>query len=148
MFQRSMFDAKKQHVACLAHVVNLAVQDLLGIGGLGAGAPEDVEDMVVDNGDDDVFVSFSIGQEPAIGMDNADNSDSDTEPLEDNLFIDNTVGNNASTKQALVKLNWTEKDQVGGDISQDSYVTIHHSSWCLQPTIVMTQTLLFMHFIQ
>lgn len=104
MFQRSSFDVKKQHVACLAHVINLAVQDLLGMGGLGAGAPEDVENMVDDNDNDDVFVSFSIGQEPAIGNDDADNSDSDTELLEDDLFDGNTAGNNTSTKQALVKL--------------------------------------------
>lgn len=105
MFLRNTFDAKKQHVACLAHVVNLTVQDLLGMGGLGAGVLEDAENIVSDDDDDDdVFVSFSIGQEPATGMDNADNSDSDTEPLEDDLFNHNTVSNNTSTKQALVKL--------------------------------------------
>ncbi|KAF9271957.1 hypothetical protein BGZ74_005530, partial [Mortierella antarctica] len=74
------------------------------MGGLGAGTPEDVENMVDNNDNDDVFVSFSIGQEPAIGNDDADNSDSDTELLEDELFDGNTAGNNTSTKQALVKL--------------------------------------------
>ncbi|KAF9577306.1 hypothetical protein BGW38_007576, partial [Lunasporangiospora selenospora] len=70
------FDAAKQHVSCIAHVVNLAVQALLGKRGLGAGTPEEIGDMadiedsksqsivnIEDDDDSEVLVSFEIGGE-------------------------------------------------------------------------------------
>ena len=52
MFCRRPFDASKQHVPCLAHVINLAVQAMLGKHGLEAEAPSDVESMDVEDDDD------------------------------------------------------------------------------------------------
>ncbi|KAG0313688.1 hypothetical protein BG000_005764, partial [Podila horticola] len=52
MFCRRPFDASKQHVPCLAHVINLAVQAMLGKGGLEAEAPSDAESMDVEDDDD------------------------------------------------------------------------------------------------
>ncbi|KAF9914865.1 hypothetical protein FBU30_002329, partial [Linnemannia zychae] len=67
-----IFDPQKQHVSCLAHVINLAVQALLGKGGLGAESPEDMERDIDDDGIDggsdddagDAFTSFNIGEDP------------------------------------------------------------------------------------
>lgn len=47
-----LFDASKQHVPCLAHVINLAVQAMLGKGGIEARAPIDAESMDVEDDDD------------------------------------------------------------------------------------------------
>ncbi|KAF9913821.1 hypothetical protein FBU30_003023, partial [Linnemannia zychae] len=67
-----LFDPQKQHVSCLAHVINLAVQALLGKGGLGAESPEDMESDVNDDDVDDgsgdnagdAFTSINIGEDP------------------------------------------------------------------------------------
>jgi hypothetical protein len=50
---RAIFDAKKQYVSCIAHVINLAVQALLGKGGLGASKPEEIGDQADDEDDED-----------------------------------------------------------------------------------------------
>lgn len=104
MFHRSLFDAKKQHVSCLAHVFNLAVQALLGKCSLGASAPKEVKGMVEDNDsqgnsqgndqggagndDDEVLVPLNIGQDPDAGAENADNDDA--EQSDDDLFDDDS----------------------------------------------------------
>ncbi|KAF9397136.1 hypothetical protein BGZ76_008471, partial [Entomortierella beljakovae] len=74
----ALFDAKKQHISCIAHVINLAVQALLGKGGLGASKPEEVEDQEddeddsssgsgsgeeIDFGDEEVLVPFNFEDE-------------------------------------------------------------------------------------
>ena len=85
---RAIFDAKKQHVSCLAHVINLAVQALLGKGGLGASKPEEIEDQSDDEDDEDdedngdcrendvddveVLVPFNIGDELGTDFDDDD----------------------------------------------------------------------------
>jgi hypothetical protein len=57
---RAPFDASQQHVPCLAHVLNLAVQALLD--NLGAGALENDESFDVDVDDDEEgFIRSSIG---------------------------------------------------------------------------------------
>ncbi|KAG0195448.1 hypothetical protein BGX28_001353, partial [Mortierella sp. GBA30] len=48
-----LFKASKQHVPCLAHVLNLAVQAILGKDGLGAEAPTDAESLDIDNDNDE-----------------------------------------------------------------------------------------------
>ena len=143
IFRRSGFDAEKQHVACIAHVINLAVQDLLGKGGLGAGAPEKDDNVVGvdDNDDDDVLVSFSLGQDPAIGADNEDNSGNGTGPLEGALVDDSSAVNDTNTKAALVKLRTgLKKIRYAASLFTRILHTIHLSSWYLLPTVV-TQTL-------
>ncbi|KAF9078946.1 hypothetical protein BGX27_007424, partial [Mortierella sp. AM989] len=47
-----IFSASRQHVPCLAHVFNLAVQALLGKRGLGAAAPKDVQELGAEVYDD------------------------------------------------------------------------------------------------
>ncbi|KAG0195206.1 hypothetical protein BGX33_003958, partial [Mortierella sp. NVP41] len=83
------FKASKQHVPCLAHVINLAVQALLGKGGLGAVAPSDAESMDVEDDDDtEGFVRTSI-----VGKEEKDNNSTD-ESMNDSTY----------TKRALQKL--------------------------------------------
>jgi hypothetical protein len=67
---RAIFGAKKQHVSCIAHIINLAVQALLGKGGLGASKPEDVKNLTDNENssdcddNEDGLVSFNIGDRP------------------------------------------------------------------------------------
>ena len=46
---RARFNASQQHMPCLAHMLNLAVQALLGRRGICASAPEDAESLDVDD---------------------------------------------------------------------------------------------------
>ncbi|KAF9922419.1 hypothetical protein BGZ67_010560 [Mortierella alpina] len=75
------FKASEQHVPCLAHVLNLAVQAILGKGGLGAQAPADAESMDAEDENDDSegLIRTSIVVE--------DESDEDGE----NLLMEETV---------------------------------------------------------
>ncbi|KAG0311353.1 hypothetical protein BG000_006700, partial [Podila horticola] len=87
----SLFRASKQHVPCLAHVMNLAVQAMLGKGGLGAEAPADAESMDIEDDDDaEGLTHISIAEE-----DDKDDEEDDS---------DKSVDNNASAKRALKKL--------------------------------------------
>ncbi|KAF9305924.1 hypothetical protein BG003_001180, partial [Podila horticola] len=84
------FMASKQHVPCLAHVINLAVQAMLGKNGLGAEAPKDAESLDVEDDDDtEGFIRTTI-------MEEEDEDEDDTsESLEEDKV---------STKHALQKL--------------------------------------------
>lgn len=87
MICRRPFNAHKQHVPCLAHVINLAVQAMLGKDGLGAEAPSDAEFMDIEDDDDaEGFVRTSIAKEE-------DEEDTD-QPMDDN----------STTRLALQKL--------------------------------------------
>ena len=113
---RAIFDAKKQHVSCIAHVINLAVQALLGKGGLGASKPEEIEDQSDDEddegdkndednrdnsncdeadiNDEEVLVPFNIGDEL--------NTDSENDELDSNE--DNEATSESMVKKSLNKL--------------------------------------------
>jgi hypothetical protein len=101
---RRLFEASKQHVPCLAHVLNLAVQAILGKDGLGAEAPADAESLDIEDGDEsDGLVRATI----------AEDGDGDGELKEGfagetlDSILDATVvslDNNTSTKRALQKL--------------------------------------------
>jgi hypothetical protein len=103
---RRVFNASKQHVPCLAHVLNLAVQALLGKDGLGARAPADAEALDVEEDEEDDSEGLI---RTSICVD-ADDSDEDEEPdLQETV---ETVANAAvehvdvtrRTQRALVKL--------------------------------------------
>ncbi|KAF9149510.1 hypothetical protein DFQ26_001924 [Actinomortierella ambigua] len=47
----SPFDAKTQHIHCLAHVLNLGVQAMLGDSGIGASAPAVDVELYLDDDD-------------------------------------------------------------------------------------------------
>ena len=53
LFCRDLFNAEHQHVPCLAHVLNLAIQAMLGKKGLDAVASEELEYVALDLEDDD-----------------------------------------------------------------------------------------------
>jgi hypothetical protein len=99
---RRLFEASKQHVPCLAHVLNLAVQAIFGKDGLGAEAPADAESLDIEDGDEsDGLVRATIAE------------DGDGELREGfagetvDSILDATVvslDNNTSTKRALQKL--------------------------------------------
>ncbi|KAF9149829.1 hypothetical protein DFQ26_001821, partial [Actinomortierella ambigua] len=70
------FNAQDQHVPCIAHILNLAVQALLGVHGLGASAPTSLEPLSQESpidaeqeGEDkdgtNVFVRTSIAEPDA-----------------------------------------------------------------------------------
>ncbi|KAH7031997.1 hypothetical protein BKA57DRAFT_497559, partial [Linnemannia elongata] len=81
------FNALEQHVPCLVHVINLAVQAMFGKDGLGAEAPSDAEFMDVEDDDDmDGSIRTSIVKE--------EEGEEDAE----------SVNNNSSTRLALLKL--------------------------------------------
>jgi hypothetical protein len=105
MFYRKPFDASKQHVPCLAHVINLAVQAMLGKGGLEADAPKDARSMDVEDDDDsEGFLRTSIAEE--------EEEENEEEDEEENALTNTAtaaleaamVDNSTSTKRALQKL--------------------------------------------
>ncbi|KAG0007444.1 hypothetical protein BGZ81_004866, partial [Podila clonocystis] len=49
------FKAKKQHIACIGHVINLAVQEFLGKNGLHSQASKEPIINNVNDGTDDLF---------------------------------------------------------------------------------------------
>ncbi|KAF9272011.1 hypothetical protein BGZ74_005499, partial [Mortierella antarctica] len=49
------FNAKKQHIACIGHVINLTVQEFLGKNGLCSQASEEPIINNIDDGTDDLF---------------------------------------------------------------------------------------------
>ncbi|KAG0338547.1 hypothetical protein BG005_003681, partial [Podila minutissima] len=88
------FDASKQHVPCLMHVINLAVQSMLGKGGLEAEAPDDMESMDIEDEDDsEGLICTSITRDEGMAPDTA----SGTALVE----ATETGDSNASTKNAL-----------------------------------------------
>jgi hypothetical protein len=65
-------------VPCLAHVINLACQSLLGKGGISSEAPQEAESMDVEDDDDaEGFIRISIGDEE---FDDACESDDNETP--------------------------------------------------------------------
>jgi len=96
MVYRRLFKASEQHVPCLAHVLNLAVQAMLGKHGLGAEAPSDAESMDIEDDDETEgvvgFVRTSI-------MDGDDDADVGKAPQESTCTKDGAL-----TKGALQKL--------------------------------------------
>lgn len=100
MFCRRPFDACKQHVPCLAHVINLAVQAMLGKGGLEAEAPSGAESMDVEDDDDfEWFTRTSIVEDEY----EEGTSTASTETVIAAAAAVEKV-NNTSTKRALQKL--------------------------------------------
>ncbi|KAG0270801.1 hypothetical protein BGZ97_011428, partial [Linnemannia gamsii] len=95
------FDAFKQHVPCLVHVINLAVQAMLGKGHLDSEAPKEAESMDVDDNDDsEGFVRTGI-------MDEEEEEEDEEEDTALTSAADaeaEKVENNISTKHAFQKL--------------------------------------------
>jgi hypothetical protein len=95
LFSRNFFDASKQHVPCLAHVINIAVQVMLSKGGLEAEGPKEAESMDTEEGD------FTDGLlRTSIVYDETEEAD-DTDPTSETTT---EVEGNTSTKHALQKL--------------------------------------------
>lgn len=71
---------------CLAHVINLAVQALLGNGGIASEAPQEVESMDVEDDDDaEGFIRTSIGKEEPDGACESENNETPTKRALDKL---------------------------------------------------------------
>jgi len=95
---RKVFKASKQHVPCLAHVLNIAVQAILGKHGLGASAEADVDALDIEDDDDNEGLVHS-----SIAEDDSDQDSSDDEP--ENAADDNDgLAGDTNTKCALEKL--------------------------------------------
>ena len=109
IIHRRPFTASKQHVPCLAHVINLAVQAMLGKNGLGAEAPKDVESLDVEDDDDtEGFIQTTIMEEE----EEEEEEDDTSESLEEDKV---------STKYALQKLR--------KGIVKIRCVLLHSNSW-------------------
>lgn len=59
LFIRDAFDHQKQRVACVAHIIHLAVQELLGPKGLKAPPPNDP--VITGNDDNSVSLDYISG---------------------------------------------------------------------------------------
>ncbi|KAF9943600.1 hypothetical protein BGZ70_005728, partial [Mortierella alpina] len=102
-----VFKASEQHVPCLAHVLNLAVQAILGKEGLAAQAPADAEFLDVDDDEGDLegeqLIRASISEDEP---EDAVADQPDVPPTVLNILV-TTVGtmeNSSMTQRALVKL--------------------------------------------
>lgn len=102
---RGIFSASKQHVPCLAHVLNLAVQALLGKSGLGAAAPKDVQEMDAEVDDDcEGLIRGTIELDD--NEDDDEHHDNDDHELEDDVPVPvaGNLDNSMCIKRALQKL--------------------------------------------
>ncbi|KAF8949589.1 hypothetical protein BGZ46_005077, partial [Entomortierella lignicola] len=117
---RDKFDAEKQHVSCIAHVINLAVQALIGKGGLGASEPEDVKNETDDNSvnyDDDEegfdevgFVSFDIGGTPETNSESDDLDIDEQDVPSVKLILDKLRMGLKKIRHSPVRLEKCKKD--------------------------------------
>lgn len=96
-----MFYASEQHVPCLAHVLNLAVQAILGKDGLAAQAPADAESLDVD----DDHVEPEGDQLMRVSLADADEEESEPPTVSNILRVEvDTADQSKMTQRALVKL--------------------------------------------
>ena len=62
---RNSFDKNKQHVRCFAHVMNIAVQELLRKNDVHAEAADDIEESAQDEGFDVIYSGEQVDDAPA-----------------------------------------------------------------------------------
>ena len=67
LLARSLFNAEKQRVACVAHVIQLAVQEMLGCKGLNATPPDEPLELGTEDQDGQELFSVDFGDEPGAG---------------------------------------------------------------------------------
>lgn len=105
-YYRGIFSASKQQVPCLAHVLNLAVQALLGKSGLRAAAPNDVQGLDAEMEDDsDGFIRDPIGQYDAENtVDDEQPEGDDGQELANDAPDNGNLDNSVCIKRALQKL--------------------------------------------
>lgn len=78
---RSLFHAEKQRVACVAHVLQLAVQEMLGCKDLDVTPPDEPLELGMEDQDGQELFSVDFGDEPGTSnmavTDVVDSSDDD-----------------------------------------------------------------------
>ncbi|KAF9318713.1 hypothetical protein BG006_003145, partial [Podila minutissima] len=80
------FDSKKQHVACVAHIINIAIQEMLSEKGLGAPVPDDAVILGSDEDGPQNLVHGDFGDDPGhddgdVNGDGAEDEEEDDEML-------------------------------------------------------------------
>jgi septal ring-binding cell division protein DamX len=102
---RAIFDARKQYVSCIVHVINLAVQVLLSKGSLRASKPEEIESQSDDEDDEDNSKEIDINNEDVLVPFNiGDELKTDSENDELDSSEDNEATSESMVKKSLNKL--------------------------------------------